>query len=288
MLGKLIKYEWKGFRIPLLIMIIVLTGTTALTCSIILTFNPDFNEVSAVFSMLSLWIVLIMYYFSIIGCSLGIMLIVAVRFYKTCYTDQGYLTHTLPVSTQKILNVKIVSSVVVSLLMILAIAASVIIVLNLGINYIFAIIASESSEYTGSIEDIRRLFSNEISLFFSEFKEEFGISFGWYIAYFVVYCIVAIIANIMTVFGCVSLGQLYAKHRIIGAIIAYLVVKFIMNVLRNISTILMYSGMYDNDTSTALRAMSPSMNLTLLFQVVLAVVMYFSNLYIMTKKLNLE
>lgn len=292
MLGKLIKYEWKGFRIPLLIMIIVLTGTTALTCSIILTVNPNFDDVSAVFSILSLWIIFLMYYFSIIGCSLGIMLVIAVRFYKTCYTDQGYLTHTLPVSTQKILNVKIASSIVVSMLMILVTVVSVFIVLNLGVNRIFSIIAAERSGYMGNIGDVRRLFSMEMASFFREFKEEFGISFGWYIAYLIVYSIVAVIANIMTVLGCVSLGQLYAKHRIMGSIVAYLVVQFIMKVLGNIASILMYGRMFSAGVNhkeyTAFGIMNPSMNLTLLFLVIMAVAMYFINLHMMTKRLNLE
>lgn len=287
MLGKLIKYEWKGFRIPLLIMIIVLIGTTALTSSIILAFNPNSNEVSAVFATLSLWIILLMYYVSIIGCSLGIMLIIVVRFYKTCYTDQGYLTHTLPVSTQKILIVKITSSAVVSILMTLATVTSVFIVLNLGVNRIVSIFAGESYGYLGG-----NVLLNAFATLFSEFKDEFGISFGWYIAYLIVYFIIAIIANITTILGCVSLGQLYAKHRIIGAIIAYLVVQFIMNVLGNISTILTYSSMFDNSARSknfsTLRSMTPNMNITLLFVVVLAVVMYFVNLHMMTKKLNLE
>ena len=35
MLGKLIKYEWKGLRFPLMIMMIVLAGTMILTCGVI-------------------------------------------------------------------------------------------------------------------------------------------------------------------------------------------------------------------------------------------------------------
>lgn len=288
MLGKLIKYEWKGFCLPLLIMIIVLTVTTALTSSIILTINPNSNEVSAAFSMLSLWLILLMYYVSIIGCSLGITLVIVVRFYKTCYTDQGYLTHTLPVSAQKILNVKIASSAVVSMLMTIATVTSVFVILNLGVNRIVSIFAGESYYgYQGG-----NVLLNVFTTLFSEFKDEFGISFGWYIAYLIVYFIIAIIANTTTILGCVSLGQLYAKHRIIGAIIAYFVIQFIMSVLGNISTILTYSRMFGNSAQSknfsALRSMTPNMNLTLLFLVVMAVAMYFINLHMMTKRLNLE
>ncbi len=44
MLGKLIKYEWRGLRLPLTIMMIVLAGTMILTCGVILTINPKLDE----------------------------------------------------------------------------------------------------------------------------------------------------------------------------------------------------------------------------------------------------
>lgn len=100
MLGKLIKYEWRGLRLPLTIMMIVLAGTMILTCGVILTINPKLDETLAWYSGVALTLSFLLYYFGIIGCTLGTTLIVVVRFYKTCYTDQGYLTHTLPVTTK--------------------------------------------------------------------------------------------------------------------------------------------------------------------------------------------
>ena len=44
----------------------------------------------------------------------------------------------------------------------------------------------------------------------------------------------------------------------------------------------------DEADLTAFGIMSPTMNLTLLTTVILAVIMYFVNLHMMTKKLNLE
>lgn len=89
MLGKLIKYEWRGLRLPLTIMMIVLAGTMILTCGVILTINPKLDETLAWYSGVALTLSFLLYYFGIIGCTLGTTLIVVVRFYKTCYTDQG-------------------------------------------------------------------------------------------------------------------------------------------------------------------------------------------------------
>ena len=111
MLGKLIKYEWKGLRFPLMIMMIVLAGTMILTCGVILTINPKLDETLAWYSVMALMLSIFLYYFGIIGCTLGTTLIVVVRFYKTCYTDQGYLTHTLPVTPHQLLNSKILTAI---------------------------------------------------------------------------------------------------------------------------------------------------------------------------------
>ncbi|MDE6748478.1 MAG: hypothetical protein K2K21_05350 [Lachnospiraceae bacterium] len=293
MLGKLFKYEWKGFRFPLMIMLIVLAGTTALACGVILSINPRYDDAFRGFSVSSLILSLLMYYFGIIGCSLGVMLVIAIRFYKTCYSDNGYLTHTLPVSTQKILNVKIISSFITVMLMTLATVATVFIILNVGLNHIISIaIAEEGYTNIHDIEEARRAIYEEISSVFTGFKDVFGISLGMYIAYMIVYYIIAVFSNVVTVLGCVSLGQLYAKHRIIGAIIAYFVVQFILQIFMRIAIIPMYGRMMSNigghEKYTIFGFLSPTMNLTLLFMVIMAAAMYFINLHMMTKKLNLE
>lgn len=292
MLGKLFKYEWKGLRFPMLIMLIVLAGTTVLTCSIIVTINPKYDETFTWYSVMALVLSIFLYYFGVIGCSLGVMLIIAIRFYKTCYTDQGYLTHTLPVSTQKILNVKLISSVAAVLFLILAVAVSLLVIANVGINHILSIAIAESNGYLGDVAEARRLFFREMSIVFSEFEDELGISLGMYIVYLTAYFVIAIIANVVTILGCVSLGQLYTKHRIIGAIAAFFAVQFILKILGYFATMPMYAKLMRADKYyeeyTAFGLASPTMNLTLLFSVIIAVIMYFINLHMLTKKLNLE
>lgn len=285
MLGKLLKYEWKGLCSPFLILLIVLGGTTALTCGVILTINPKYDETIAWYSMMALVLSIFLYYFGLIGCTLGTTLIIAIRFYKTCYTDQGYLTHTLPVSTRQILNAKIVASILIYLLMLIAIVATVFIIIQVAMHHVFSLMP-------GDYDELRRSFAREFSSLLYDFEDELGISLGAYAAYLIFFVIVSIIANIVTVLGCVSLGQLYSKHRIVGAIAAYFVVQFVMQIIGYICSMPMYTKMltsssYNSDL-TPFGIMSPTMNLTLLMTVIVAVGMYFVNLHMMTKKLNLE
>ena len=285
MLGKLIKYEWKGLRFPLMIMMIVLAGTMILTGGVILTINPKLDETLAWYSVMALMLSIFLYYFGIIGCTLGTTLIVVVRFYKTCYTDQGYLTHTLPVTPHQLLNSKILTAIFTQLLMIFAIILSIFIILQVGIHHVFSFIPDYS------YAELRHEFSIVFADILDSFEDEFGLRLGLYIAYLLFYCIVGVISNVITLFGCVSLGQLYAKHRIVGAIAAYFLLQFVMMIIGYITAIPMYTRMlagtyYDN--ATVFGIMSPTMNMSLLTTVLLAVVMYFVNLHMMTKKLNLE
>lgn len=286
MLGKLLKYEWQGLRMPFLIMLVVLAGTTVLTCGFILTINPKYDESVAWYSVMALIFSILLYYFGIIGCSLGTSLIIVIRFYKTCYTDQGYLTHTLPVSAKQILNAKLLAAIATQLLMVLLIAASVVAIIQVGLHHVFSFAPLDYS-YDEFIRTIFREFSYGLH----EFEEELGISLGLYIAYLVFYSLIALIANVVTLFGCISLGQLYTKHRIIGAIVAYFIVQFVMQILGYFTSLPMYTRMiidnYDRDF-TLFGILSPTMNLTLLVTVLIAVAMYFVNLHMMTRKLNLE
>ena len=231
MLGKLIKYEWKGLRFPLMIMMIVLAGTMILTCGVILTINPKLDETLAWYSVMALMLSIFLYYFGIIGCTLGTTLIVVVRFYKTCYTDQGYLTHTLPVTPHQLLNSKILTAIFTHLLMIFAIILSIFIILQVGIHHVFSFIPDYS------YAELRHEFSIVFADILDSFEDEFGLRLGLYIAYLLFYCIVGVISNVITLFGCVSLGQLYAKHRIVGAIAAYFLLQFVMMIIGYITAI---------------------------------------------------
>ncbi len=280
MLKKLIKYEWKGLIFPFVIMLIVLAGTTLLTCAVLLTINPKYDESVQVYSAMALMLSIFLYYFGMIGCTLGTTLIIAIRFYKTCYTDQGYLTHTLPVTTHQILIAKIAIAFFVNILMALAILFSVFIIIQVGILHI-------TSFYTDSPE-LKWIFKDMFSIVLDEFANVFGIHLPSFLIYMILYSIISEIANVVIIFGCISLGQLYAKHRILGAIASYFIVLFIEQIFGWFTSVPISARVLSTKYTTVFDILSPTMNLSLLFIVMLAVFMYFANIHMMTKKLNLE
>lgn len=285
MLGKLMKYEWRGLRLPILIMVSILGGITVLTCAIIFLINPKLDDVATGFSIISLITCVLLYYFGIIGCTIGTMLIIAIRFYKTSYTDQGYLTHTLPVETKTLLTAKTITSVLCYLLMLLGVVVTIFVII--GAAYIHIV---DISEYDRSM--VNRQIAETINDFSVYFREEYGISLGVFVTFYVLFLIVGCISAIMTVLGCISLGQLYTKHRIIGAILAYLAVMSIQQLISYISILPTYSRMlraeYLSESIPMLSVISPTMIITLIWCVAVSIAMHFINLHMMTKRLNLE
>ncbi len=288
MLGKLMKYEWRGYRFAILIMCAILLGFTILTCGVILTIDPRYDEVLYGHTLWGLIMSILLYYFGIIGCSIGISVIIAVRFYKTCYTDQGYLTHTLPVSPNQLLIAKFVTALLTYLIILLLIIVTIFIIISTGINHFINL--SPNSDI------LRRELAYNWAMYGEDFKEAFydilGIRPGSYMILLLIYSLISCAANIMTILGCISLGQLYTSHRILGSIIAYFAVQFVLSILSYLWALPMYSKILwastYNEELTFFNTYSPTMLRTLLSSVVVAIVMYFINLHMMTKKLNLE
>lgn len=288
MLGKLMKYEWRGMRAPLIIMLCILGGTTLLSGGLILMIDPAYDEVivgfSAIFAMFSFFL----YYFGLIGCSIGITLVIAIRFYKTCYTDQGYLTHTLPVTAPQTLAAKTITAVLSSLLIIAGTAISIIILVSLGISHFSNILQS----YGYSWEMVYKVYGMTFESINDQFAASVGMGFMEFILWMLIAIVFQCICNVINIFACVSLGQLYTKHRVLGAILAYFVLMMIQNVLGYASAIPTYFRFFDaieaGSTMTMVNAFGPGMLISVLISVISAVVLYFVNLYMMTKRLNLE
>ena len=146
MFAKLLKHEWRATRgvIGLLCVIILISG---LTIGSVLHFMvrtelqqgadvvPDgfgvavMTEESGI-SDATLVVCILLITAGIIAvavCVAGSSFFVIYRFYKRCFTDEGYLTFTLPVSNHQILLSSILNCILNELLTVLAAAGAVVI-----------------------------------------------------------------------------------------------------------------------------------------------------------------
>ena len=188
MLGKLLKNEWKDtFKIGCL-MLIVLVGVTFLGW---LAFqSPMWQEMAndnlyynATFGVSILNIAsvctLLLYAVMLVAISVGIIAYLGVRFYRTMYTDEGYLTHTLPVTEGKLLFTKtFVSGIWIFII-------SLGIILSMFALLAFMISAMLPSGY--SLSDFwwefQEVYETELKDLFVMIEKEMGMNFRAYWIY---------------------------------------------------------------------------------------------------------
>lgn len=278
MLGKLMKYEWRYLFRKFLILLFVLIAATLAGSLILLLINKQSVAANEDLAVLIFVFSGLVYYMGLIICGVGSSLLIAIRFYKSCYTDAGYLTHTLPVSARQLVGAKLLSSFFLQLLSMVCTLAS------------FAIYAGVLM--TTLLRFINEPLTYDLSTVLTEFEDGMGMSLPAYCVFFIVLSLIGCFTSSCIILGSVSLGQLYTKHRVLGAILAYFVVTMLMQMVSSICAIPSYlqmlSASLNNPKTPLMTIMLPTFIITITIGIILAVTLYFVNIHIMTKKLNLE
>ena len=106
MLGKLLKYEFKNTYKLMFIIYGIMAFVTILGC-IAMYSNSDpagmTNQIQEIFFTAAM----VFYVLGVFALFVVSYVYMCVHFYKTMYSDQGYLTHTLPVGQMSTFNVKL-------------------------------------------------------------------------------------------------------------------------------------------------------------------------------------
>lgn len=206
-----------------------------------------------------------------------------IDFYKTMVGEQGYLTHTLPVSTSTLLNSKLLISIFWQLI------TGLLILLSL---FLFA--AGHMSSF---------VIQNSFTEFVTEFEGAVGISMKQYIGFMIGALVVSTVGSPLMFYVSIALGHLFGRQRVMGAILSYIGISSVEQIITTVVIFVMgYS--FSNSSSIKLFNFSvvnvpstPSvfgpMLLTLLwfailFTVITSVIFYLLTHYIFKKKLNLE
>lgn len=204
MLKKLLKHDLKAiFKFwwiaAIISVIIAVAGGFAQS-----VINSERELPEAVMIMASMLTVFV--YLSLLVFFLLTMVLIFIRFYKNFFTDEGYLTFTLPVTRRELLNSKLISGVT-------AISSTV---LLLVINLIVIFLIGEH-EYIFSAE-----FQQEVQSFFHTVLDELGIYFWVYIIELLVLVVLCILFAILFLFCCVTFASMIVKKaKLIAAIGIY-------------------------------------------------------------------
>ena len=128
-----------------------------------------------------------------------------IHFYKTMYSTQGYLTHTLPASPVASFNVKLLVSVIWT---IAGIAVMLITALTIGL------ICSGASLTELFGKEAREAISEGLRIINNELYPMFGVKFGDIIWLMVVSVVISIFSAYLFIFTALTIGQLSNTHKI--------------------------------------------------------------------------
>lgn len=274
MLSKLLKHELKAtsrYFFPLYL---------ALLCITILNkFFFEINITHSSFSFLDFFRGLILAAYILIICTVFVVgfIITILRFYKNLLGDEGYLMFTLPVKIHQHITSKLIISLFWSFLSVIMFIISISILLT-GTGFL----SEFWVELTKVINEGYRIVGNKLTLS---------------IFLFIVLIPIGQITSILMFYVSISIGHLSNKYKILGSIVAYFIINFI---IQFISTAFMFIYGLNNNNFETLNDSSASfaidmvtfMNDTFIFSLVFTIIFgsifFLATNYILTKKLNLE
>ena len=226
MFTKLLKHEWRATKgvLALLCVIILIAG---ITIGSVMHYIVSTGQNSALASIsdngiATKFVSVTCAFFIIAGisavaiCSAGSLFFLIYRFYKRCFTDEGYLTFTLPVTTHQILLSSLVNTIIGELIMALAVGLSV------GIAVVLFLLAfPENLIWANKFVGLKEAFSQ----MWSSLMEHFDILAG-----VAATGIISVLSELIVLMLAVTIGAMIAKkHKILAAVGVYYGISMVQN-----------------------------------------------------------
>ncbi len=214
-----------------------------------------------------------------IACIFASIAMSVIRFYRNLFSQEGYLTFALPVSTSNHIIVKLISSLIYQSIVNFAILVATLITIS----------GDFLNELIKAIWYILNRTFEVIS-----FKD--GINICIYVVYFIIITLLSTLYSILIFYACICIGQLANKARIWLAIGCYFTYGAILEVFYTIFMIILNIVFETVDITKFLDFINknPHLSLHVMFGTIilllsaLIVVFYVVTYKIISKRLNLE
>lgn len=269
MLGKLFKHEWKNASRTLLVVhgiVLVFAVLSRIFFAISGGLESE-SMLAALLIILSVMVIFTAVVFTIV--------FVGFRFYKSVFTDQGYLTNTLPVTPQQIMVSKgLVGVIWIVFDVIIVFAAVLILAANGEMFRVMGEVFAETFKY---------LFSGdaELSVWLT-----------------LVSVILAPFAIVIEMYVSVALGNLLSGHKVLGAVGAFVAISAVQQIVATITMAFTGYKAFAVEAkavnasvsmqTNALQMVDTTFLVSLLITIVFMVTGFLLTKYIMTKRLNLQ
>ena len=276
MFVKGMKYELRSVaRIVVPLLIVFLCASMLMSLGFMLDGRifqaSEATALTAIFalteSLLGIGIVLL-----IVAINITVYVLIIRRFYTSFFTDEAYLTFTLPVTMDCHLMIKIVS------MFFWNIAALVVILL--GTLIIFGGLAIG---YTEQVQEVYYYFSYIIEMIQMSWQGSSD-NLGAQLVVTVLNGLAEYIFQSLLIYFSITLGcMLFKKHRLLGAILSFFVINTLESWIRAIFQSLITGFGMTSGTVYLLQ-----MIFSIVFMIVGMIALYLGTRYILQKKLNLD
>lgn len=293
MLGKLMKYDWKSVsKVETLIACVV--GGYSLVVAVMmqtpvysgLITGTDISDSLRAFAAISGVLGIIGLFILMAGAGFVGNIYLGVRFFKSMYDDEGYLTHTLPATSKDILTSKILTGVLWSMII------SLVILISGGMIATSGVILGFRSGL--DMEQIEAYFRDAVDLF-GDMLEMFKASLAHGIIISVIRFFAEPFIMIAHIFGALTIGQTFKKNRGLMGVVLYFAItwgtSFVMTIVRGISQAFLITRTFSLDEAGTGSFLNLNMFLTvdleLIVRLIVAIVLVIISHRIITTKLNL-
>ncbi|MFR1518983.1 MAG: hypothetical protein ACLSVG_09490 [Clostridia bacterium] len=233
MLKKLLKYDTKSIArliVPLSIAVVVTTIAGTASLRIMRNINTGTNASWILTSTLT--ILFISTILALVAFCIFSEILIMYRYYTNLFTDEGYLTFTLPVKTSSILKSKVISAMIWS-------AYTLLIALFCVFLYVSFGTAEEGLINTRIFADLKET----LHLLTVEYS-------AWTIVKYVVeillFFIVSLLYSTLSIYLALTIGSIIAKkHKILAAIGIYYAINTVMGIFTMIiNSIFAFTNVY--------------------------------------------
>ena len=215
MFAKLLKHEWKASAGLLSVLSLAVLGVGILLAVLLRVITVWESKIpSGMWE--PIWVLIGGAALAIIAYVIGSQLILLIRFYKNKFTDESYLTFTLPVTSHQLLLSSLLNFLIWTLIITAVAAGTVLMALSVG--------TAKEGLFNRELWD-----SGILYLLRQMYTVENGVSYG---ILSVVSIVISGISGVMVMVTAITLGAVVAKkHKVLAAFGFYYAIKMGISIL---------------------------------------------------------
>ena len=274
MFAKLLKYEWRATRgmVGLLCLICLSAALVGGLAMRYLVWVSELDSQSNAFIVLSV-LTMIFAFIAIAICCVAMELYAVWRFYKSRFTDEGYLTFTLPVTTHQILLSGFVNCLLGVLSSLVALGISYLVLLLLGFSALDNFFPSLWEVLPLAMENLWRLFSGET---------------GTFLGLFLLEIVTGTFSGVLTMMLSVTIGCILAKkHKVVVSVAVYFGISMAISMITSVLGAIQGIVSYTSQAASGVSTLSSMMLSGSVLAVVVAIGAYWLMYVLVHRKLNL-